>query len=92
MTDEESSFAVVSIVAGAGNVAPGVSGRDIALVASIWIIRTWFIVAMAWSHSVWVVVMDVGMLGLIYRVVGAKNFEPGVSRRNISLATSIWRT
>ena len=44
---------------------PGVSGRDIALPASIWRIETWFLVALAWSHSVWMKVMDVGMLGLM---------------------------
>ena len=51
----------------AGNVACGISGRDIALSASMWRIGTWFLVAVVWSHSVWVVLMDVGMLGLIYR-------------------------
>ena len=76
----------------AGNVACGISGRDIALSASIWRIGTWFLVAVVWSHSVWVVLMDVGMLGLIYRGYWAKKSKPGVSRRDISLAALIWRT
>ena len=44
---------------------PGVSGHNILLAASIWRNRRWFLVAVAWSHSVWVVVIDVGMLGLM---------------------------
>ena len=48
--------------------------------------------AVTWVHSVWVVVMHVGMLGLIYRGVRARPFKPGVSGRNILLTTLIWRT
>ena len=51
-------------------VAPGVSGRDITLVASTWRTGTWFIVVATWSHSVWVVGMDVGMLELMLVWVG----------------------
>ena len=48
--------------------------------------------AVLWSHNVWVVVMDVVMLGLIYRGVGSRTVNPGVSGRDILLAKSIWRT
>ena len=77
---------------GARTVAPGVSGRDIVLAASIWIIGPWFLVVVYWIHSVWVVVMDVGMLGLIYCGVGARTVETGVSGRDILLAALICRT
>ena len=50
---------------GARTVKPRVLGRTILLAVSIWINGPWFIVAVAWSHSVWVVVMDVGILGLM---------------------------
>ena len=50
---------------GAGTVAPGVSGCDITLDTSTWRTGPWFIVAVAWSHSVRVVAVDVGMLGLM---------------------------
>ena len=83
MTEAETSFAVIYVITKAGTVtssiylgvrfgtvAPGVLGRDITLAVFIWIIGPWFLVAVAWSHSVWVVVIDVGMLGLIY--CGAK--------------------
>ena len=45
-----------------------------------------------WGHSVCVVVMDVGMLGLIYRDVKAGTVMPGVLGRDITLAASIWIT
>ena len=48
----------------AGTVAIGVLGCDIALVASIWRSEPWFLVAVAWIHSVSVVLTDVGMLGM----------------------------
>ena len=48
----------------AGNVAPGVLEHDIALAASIWRTGPWFLVTVAWSHIMLVVVMDVGMFGL----------------------------
>ena len=51
-------------------VTPEVLGRDIALAASIWITGHWFLVAAAWIHSVWVVVVDVGVLGLMLVWVG----------------------
>ena len=73
---------VVSVIIGAGTVAsvlylgfravivtPGVSGSNIALSTLIWRTGLWFIVAVASSRSVWVVVMDVGMSGLIYHGV-----------------------
>ena len=44
---------------------PGVSGCSIALAASFWSIGPWLIVAVAWRHIVWVMVMSVGMLGLM---------------------------
>ena len=50
---------------GAGTVMPGVSGCDIALVVLNWRTVTWFLVVVDCSHSVWVVVMDVGMLGFM---------------------------
>ena len=40
----------------------------------------------------WLVVMDVGMLGLFYRGVGAGTVAPGVSGHDIALAESTWRT
>ena len=77
MTASEASFALVPCIVGVStvapvlytgvrsvDVAPGVSGRNIALVMLIWINGPWFLVEVSWSHSVWVVVMDVGMLGL----------------------------
>ena len=89
-------FALVSVIIGSRNVAsglylgvgartvaPGVSGRDIALAALIWRTGPWFIVAVEWSHSVWVMVMDVGMLGLIYHGVGSGTVAPGVLGRDI---------
>ena len=48
-----------------GTVTLGVLGRNIVLAVSIWRTGPWFIVAVDWSHSVWMVVMDVGMLGLM---------------------------
>ena len=51
-------------------VAPGVSGSDITLAASIWRTATWFIVAVALIHSVWLVVVDVGVFGLMLGWVG----------------------
>ena len=49
---------------GAGTVAPGVLGRDLTLDALIYRTGHWFIVVASWSHSVLIVVVDVGMLGL----------------------------
>ena len=49
----------------ARTVAPRVLGRNIALAMLTWRTGLWFLVAVDWSHSVWVVVMDVGMLGLM---------------------------
>ena len=105
VTAAEASFAVVSIIVGSGTVAfvlylviraivfmYGFLGRDLALTLSIWITRIWFIVSLDWSRSVWVVVMGVGMLGFVYRGVGAINVLPGVLGRNITLAASTWRT
>ena len=48
---------------GAGTVAPGVSGINIVLAVLIWKIGPWFVVAVSWSHTMWVVVMDVGIWG-----------------------------
>ena len=50
---------------GSWTVAHGVSARNILFSASTWRTRPWFIVALDWSHSMWVVEMDVGMLGLM---------------------------
>ena len=79
----ESSFAVVSIIVGSGTVASvlylgigavtvlhGVSERNIALAASIFRTVLWFLVDVDWSHSVWMVVMDVYMLVLMLIWVG----------------------
>ena len=78
MTAAEPSFTVVSVIVGdgtlvsviylgveAGNIMYGVLGRNIALALLIWRTRLCFIVALAWSRSVWMVVMYVGMLGLV---------------------------
>ena len=51
-------------------VALEVLGRDILLAASIFRTRPWFLVPMAWSHGVWLVVVYVGMLGLMLVWVG----------------------
>ena len=103
MTTAESSFALVSVIIGSRNVAsglylgvgartivPGVSGRDIALAALIWRTGPWFIVAVDWSNSVWVMVMDVYMLGLSYFGVRDRTVTPGVSGCNIALDVLIW--
>ena len=105
MDAKEASFGVVSVIVGArtvtsvfylgvraGTVTPELSGRDITLAASICRILPWFLVEVDWSHSVCVVVRDVVMLGLIYRGVIAITVNPGVSGRDILLATSSWRT
>ena len=55
---------------GAGTVAPGVLVRDIALAASTWRTGPWFLVTVDWSHSMWVVAIDVVMLGLMLFLVG----------------------
>ena len=102
VTAAEASFAIVYIIAisvtfayvlylgvGTGTVEHGFSGCDIALAASIWIIGTWFLVAVDWSHSVWVVVIYVVMLGLIYCGFRSITFDPGVSGCDISLAALI---
>ena len=101
----EASFAVVSVIVRygtvasvlylgfrSGTVAPGVLGCNIPLDTLIWRIRPWCLVAVDWGHSVWMVLMDVGILGLIYRGVGSRTVNPGVSGRNILLTTLIWRT
>ena len=85
------SFAAVSVIFGDGTVAsvlyvgvgsrivmPGVLRQDLALNALIWRNGPWFIVVVAWSCSVWLVVMDVGMVGLIYCGIGAITVAPGV--------------
>ena len=46
----------------------------------------------AWSHRVWVLVMDIGMLGSICHVVGAITVEPGVLGSDILLVALILRT
>ena len=99
------SFAVVSVIFGDGTVAsvlyvgvgsrivmPGVLRRDLALASLIWRTRLWFIVVVALSHSVCLVVMDVGMLGLVYCGVGAGTVSPGVYVHDIALAALTWRT
>ena len=50
---------------GSRTVEPGISGCDILLAALICRTVPWFLVAVAWIYSVWVVVMDVDMLGLM---------------------------
>ena len=105
MTAPEASFVVVSSIIRdrtvtsviylgviSRNIAPGVLGRDIALATPIWRIGTWFLVTLAWSHSVWVVVIDVGMLGLIYHGTGARTCKPGILGSNILFDVLIWRT
>ena len=67
----------------AGTVAPGVLVYDIALVVPAWRTGPWFLMVAAWSHSVWVVVMDVGMLGLILVEVG--RWKHRVHREEFSL-------
>ena len=67
-------------------------GRDIMLVASILRTIPWFIVAVDWIRRMWVVMMDVGMLGLIYRGVLARTVAPGVLGQDIELAASTCRT
>ena len=87
LTASESSFSVVSVIVISGTAASvvylgirvgtfasGVSVNDITL---IWRIGPWFLAAVAWIDSMWVVVMDVGMLGLIYFGVGARTSNPG---------------
>ena len=94
----EASFEIAYIVVGArtiesilylgvgyGIVVYGVSGRDIALYALIWRTRIQFIVAVAWSRSVCVMMMDVGMLGLMCRLVRDGTVAPEVSGCNIAL-------
>ena len=105
MTVTESSFALVFVISGARTIVsilylgvvskivmPGVLGSDFTLVASIWRTGAWFIVAVACSHSVWLVVMDADMSGLIYCGVRSETVAPGVSCCNIALAVSTWRT
>ena len=69
----------------AGPVAPVVSGYGILLDASVWSTLPWFLLAVAWSNIVWVVVINIGMLGLIYCGIIAITFKPGVSGHDISL-------
>ena len=49
-------------VVGAITVDPGVSGSNILFAVLIWGIRPWFLVALDWIHSVWVVMMDVDIV------------------------------
>ena len=70
----------------------GVLGRNLALASSIWRNKLWFIFMVDWSSSVWVVMMDVGMLELVYLGVGAGTVAPGVLGRDIALSASTWRT
>ena len=51
-----------------------------------------FLVAVTCSHGLRVVVMDVGMLGLIYHGVRSRTAEPEVSGHGIFLAAYTWRT
>ena len=53
-----------------GIVAPGFSGSEITLATLIWRTGPWFLVAVAWIHSVFLVVTDLGMLGLMLVWVG----------------------
>ena len=105
MTTTEVFFAVVSVIVRAGTVASviylgigartietGVSVCNIALAASIWRTGNWFIVTVAWGHSVWVVVIDVIMLGLIYCGVRAGTVATRVLGRGITLDASSCRT
>ena len=105
MTATEASFELVSVIVRAviftsvlylGVVAGTVSARvlvhNIVLDASIWRTRPWFLVEVAWSNILWVVVMDVGMLGLIFFGFGAGTVASGVLGRDIALAASIWIT
>ena len=71
---------------------PGLLGRDLVLVFSIWRTGLWFIDVLGYSCSVWLVVMDVGILGLVYCGVRAGTVAPGVLGHNIALAASTWRT
>ena len=97
----EASFAEMSIIVGsrtvasvlylgvgAGIVTPRVVGRDLVLDSSIWRNGLSFIFAVAWIHSVWVVVMYVCMLGLVYHDFVARTVAPGVLGRDITLVAS----
>ena len=55
---------------GSRTVEYGVLGSNILLVALICITGPWFFVVVAWRHNVWVVMIDVGILGLILVRVG----------------------
>ena len=105
MAAEESSIVLVYVIVGSGTVvyflclgvgsrtvAPGSLGRDIVLATSIWRTGLWFLVVVDWIHILWVVVMNLGILGLVYHGVGARNVAHGVLGRNILLAMLIWRT
>ena len=105
MTAEELYLSVVFVITRARNVVsilylcirsgtvdPGVFGHDIVLDASILITVPWFLVVVYWGYIVRAMVMDVGILGLIYCGIRAGTVAPGVSGRNITLAASIWRT
>ena len=96
---------VVSIIVGAGtvvtvlylgvgdkNVTPGILGRDIVLAASIFRNRPCFLVAVAWIHIVWLVVMDVGMLRYIYLGIGYGTILLGVLGHDIVFAALFWGT
>ena len=54
----------------ARTVAPEVLGSDITLAASIFRTGPWFLVAVAWSHSVCLVVVYVSVLGYMLVWVG----------------------
>ena len=83
---------VLYLGVGAGIVTPGVLGRDLVLALSICRTGLWFIDALDYICSVWLVVMYVGMLGLVYCGVGAGTVAPGVLGHDIALAASTWRT
>ena len=65
MNDEDTVASVLYLDAKNVIVTPGVLGQNLALAASIWRNKPWFIFVVAWIHSVWLLLMDVGMLGFI---------------------------
>ena len=81
----ETVTSILYLGVGAITVTPRVLVRNVALAVLIWRIGPWFLVEVAWNNSVWVVVMDVGILGLFYCGVGAGTVVPWVLGRNIAL-------
>ena len=61
---------LIYIGVGARTVEPWVLGCNILLYVSICRTWTWFLFVVSCIHSVWVLVTDVGMLGLILVRVG----------------------